>query len=76
MKIVKGLYDSKIEKSRACGYCHFHHCYLTVKQLRAHQCLQKQCNALQKYEEHEWWKQRNLLKQRKKANKQINKLLI
>lgn len=76
MKIVKGLYDSKFKKSHACGYCHFHHCYLTVKQLKAHQCLQKQCNALQKYENHEWWKQRTLLKQRKKANKQINKLLI
>ena len=50
MKIVKGLYDSKFEKSHACGYCHFHHCYLTVKQLKAHQCLQKQCNAV-----HQWF---------------------
>ena len=76
MNDVRGLYGAQIQKCRACGYCHYHKKYLTVKMVKAHQCLQKQCNALQKYEEHEWWKQRNLLKQRKKANKQINELLI
>jgi hypothetical protein len=72
---VKGLYGAQFEKSRACGYCHYHKKHLTVKMVKAHQCLSKQCDALQKYE-HEWWHQRDLMKQRKKANKQINDLLV
>lgn len=75
MREVKGLYGAQFKKERACGYCHYHHKYLTVKMVKAHECLQKQCDALQKYD-HEWWRQRDLKKQRKKANKQINGLLI
>lgn len=73
---VKGLYGAQIDKCRACGFCHYHKKALTVKMVKAHKCLQKQCNALQKNEQHEWWRQRSLQKQRKKANKQINNLLI
>ena len=76
MKLVNGLYGARFEKSRAVGFCHHHKCHLTSRQVKAHECLQKQCNALQKYEDHEWWRQRELHKQRKKANKQINDLLI
>lgn len=76
MSEVKGLYGAEFEKNRACGYCRLHRKYLTVKMVKAHKCLQKQCSALHKHEEHEWWKQRSLQKQRKKANKQINDLLI
>lgn len=72
---VKGLYGAQFDKCRACGFCHYHKKALTVKMVKAHKCLSKQCNALQKYE-HEWWRQRDLMKQRKKANKHINELLI
>ena len=76
MKIVSGLYDSKIDKSRACGYCRHHKCCLTVKQLKAHECLSKNCYYLVKYEEHNWWKQRAAKKNKKKEKKQIDSLLI
>lgn len=73
---VNGLYGAQFEKERACGFCHYHKKSLTVKMVKAHKCLQKQCSALQKNENHEWWHQRELQKKRKKANKQINDLLI
>lgn len=58
-----------------CAYCKKHNCSLTWKQVKTRECLRKQCWYLKKYD-HEVWKQRDLIKQRKKANKQINKLLI
>ena len=58
-----------------CAYCKKHNCALTWKQIKTRECLKKQCWYLKKYD-HEVWKQRDLMKQRKKANKQINKLII
>lgn len=70
MEMVQGLYGSEFDRSRACGYCHKHHKYLTVKSLRQHECLQKQCTRLQKYEEHNWWQQRENTKNKRKARKE------
>lgn len=73
---VSGLYDSHIDKERACGYCYYHKCHLTVRQLKSHKCLQKNCNRLERYEDHQWWKQRERAKAKKKLNKEITKLLV
>lgn len=73
---VNGLYNSHLDKSKACGYCYYHKCALSVKQLKAHKCLQKNCDRLKKYESHEWWKQRERAKAKRKANKEINNLLF
>lgn len=73
VNVVNGLYGAQFEKCKACGYCHHHKKYLTVKMVKAHECLSKQCNALQKYEHHEWWHQRELQKQRKKQKRQAIK---
>lgn len=67
--LVQGLYGSQIEQCKACGYCKRHHCYLTVKMLKQHECLNKQCTHLVKNEEHKWWKQRELTKAKRKARK-------
>lgn len=72
VKLVKGLYGSVFDKNRACAYCVHHHCYLTVKQVRQHECLQKQCWHLKKNENHDWWRQREVMKQKRKARKGIN----
>lgn len=56
-------------KNRACAYCVHHHCYLTVKQVRQHECLQKKCWHLHKNENHDWWRQREVIKQKRKARK-------
>ena len=70
MQIVKGLYGREFDRSRSCGYCHLHHKYLTVKQLRQHDCLGKQCFHLEKHEEHDWWRQREVMKQKRKDRKE------
>ena len=71
MENVRGLYGSEFDKSRACAYCTHHHCYLTVKQARQHECLKKQCHYLKKNEEHDWWRQREAMKQKKKERKSV-----
>lgn len=56
------------------GYCKFHRAYVTVKQIRAKNCLGKQCHYLQKNYDHEWWAQRDRQKQKRLARKEkINK---
>lgn len=64
-----GLYGSHINRAKAVGYCRHHHAALTAKTLKAHECLKKQCNHLKKYEEHDYWRQRKEMKNRKKENK-------
>lgn len=51
------------------GYCKLHHCSMTVKQIRQKECLGKQCWHLKRNEQHSWWKQREVAKQRRKAKK-------
>lgn len=68
-ELVQGLYGSQIEQCKACGYCKRHHCYLTVKMLKQHECLNKQCMHLVKNEEHQWWQQRELVKAKRKARR-------
>lgn len=51
------------------GYCKLHHCNLTVKQIKHKECLSKQCWHLQKNEQHDWWRQREVIKQKRKAKK-------
>jgi len=51
----KVLYDTYSE--HPCGYCQYHKCGITVKQLRKKECLKKQCAHLIKNEEHDIWRQ-------------------
>lgn len=59
------------QSNNCCGYCKYHHCSMTVKQMRAKNCLQKECRHLVKNESHAYWKQREVVKQKKKAKKQM-----
>lgn len=65
---LHGLYGGHINRTKAVGYCRLHHAALTVKTLKKHECLKKNCNALKKYENHSYWTEREVLKERKKAN--------
>ena len=44
---------------------------MTVKQMKAKNCLQKQCWHLVKHEEHPYWRQRDNTKQKRKNRKQM-----
>ena len=52
------------------GYCHKHHCYMTVRQIRCRNCLGKQCWHLEKNEDHDWWRQREVTKKKRKERKE------
>jgi hypothetical protein len=43
---------------------------MTVKQMKAKGCLQKQCWHLIKNENHQYWKQREAVKQKRKDRRQ------
>lgn len=62
------LYDTRSDNVVA--YCKHHHCGMTVKQMRCKECLQKQCHYLRKNEEHQYWRQREVMKQKRKARKE------
>ena len=70
IELLPGLYGSQITKNRATGYCHFHKAALTAKTMKCHQCLKKQCNALEKYPDHDFWRQHEQKKALRKERKQ------
>ena len=55
--------------SNIAGYCKRHHVNMTVKQIKCKNCLDKQCWHLIKNEDHDWWRQREVIKQRRKDRK-------
>ena len=60
------------------GYCTHHCCSMTVKQIKTKNCLGKNCWYFRKNENHSWWKQREVMKQKRKnrkefINQQVNK---
>ena len=65
-----GLYGSQIGRNKAVGYCYYHCAALTVKTLKNHNCLGKQCGALKKYEDHDFWRQQQQRKEWRKARKE------
>lgn len=62
--------------SNLVGYCHYHNCGVTKKQLNRKECLKKNCSCFERNENHQWWGQRARAKAKKKANKQIEELLF
>jgi hypothetical protein len=68
--MLQGLYNTEISEKRVVGYCRRHHCYVSSTQLKQKECLKKQCNHLEKHE-HEFWRQRELKKIKKKENRNI-----
>ena len=69
--MLNGLYGSMISRSKAVGYCHYHKAALTVKTMKCHECLKKRCDALKKYEEHDFWRQHEQKKELRKARRQM-----
>lgn len=58
------------------AYCKLHKCSMTVKQMRCKNCLGKECWHLEKNPNHQFWRQRELTKQKRKARKDaINQLI-
>lgn len=65
--LVHGLWHSQIKNP--VGYCYKHKAAMTAKQMRLKKCLQKQCNAFKRYEEHPLWEQRERTKELRRQKK-------
>jgi hypothetical protein len=54
------------------GYCHNpeHPYAMTPRQIICKNCLGKQCGQLERNEEHQWWHQREVKKQKRKKRKE------
>lgn len=70
-EVLQGLYGSSITKNRVVGLCRYHNAALTVKTMKRHECMKKQCDAFQKCEEHDFWRQHEQKKELRKARKQV-----
>lgn len=62
--------------NNCCAYCKLHHCSMTAKQMKAKNCLQKQCWHLVKNEDHQYWKQRAATKQKRKERKDMINIYV
>lgn len=56
---VPTLGNCKMKRKNACAYCSLHNCYLSVKQMRKRDCINRDCKHLQK-EEHAFWDNQGL----------------
>lgn len=65
-KKVKALFNSSVEPQRIIGFCHFHKAGITKEQMLKKECLNKQCDALEKLNP-EYWEKREKQKELKKA---------
>lgn len=59
--------------THAVAWCHhrMHWGNMTLKMVKKHECLKKQCPFLEKFEDHPYWKQRAIKKQKKKEKKNV-----
>ena len=69
-EVLQGLYGSHIKKNKAVGLCSYHKVALTVKTMKRHECMKKQCDAFVRCEEHDFWRQHEQKKELRKARKQ------
>lgn len=74
-EFMQGLYGSQISKNKMVGYCQHHQVALTVRTMKGHECLRKQCNFFQKCETHDFWRQHKQKKEFRKARKQALAIL-
>lgn len=71
---LPGLYGSTVNKNRVVGMCRYHKTAMTVKTMKQHGCLCKhgrQCDAFQKCENHDFWRQHEQKKERRKTRRQM-----
>ena len=59
-----------VPRENAVGYCHYHKCRLSKRQMQNRKCLEKGCQRLQRFEEHPYWAQRAKRKEQRQQRKE------
>ena len=67
--MLNGLYGSLIDQRKMVGYRHYHCAAMTVKTMKKHECLKKQCHSFERHPAHDFWRQHEQKKEWRKANK-------
>ena len=67
MRQIKSLYAGHPKNPPA--FCKYHNCFLTPAEMKRHECLKKQCPNMIRFEQHDFWRQREEKKQQKKASR-------
>lgn len=69
LKMVKNIYGNELSGTPV-AYCFYkhHRGYLTVKNLKKHECLRKQCPCLKKLPS-PYWEKREAVKQKRRERK-------
>ena len=65
----KTIYGGK--PNNPVGYCCLHCGLLTVKEMKRKNCLGKQCRHLKRFEDHEYWRQRRIAKEKTLAEMKL-----
>ena len=67
-----GFMKGQTKKNRAVGFCHSskHRGFLSVKNMKRHDCIGKQCPMFEKYENAPYWQEKRRRKADKKATKE------
>ena len=65
---MKSIYAGSPKNPPAFCHSSLHPGYVTVKEMKRHNCLGKQCPLLEKYE-HEYWHMRDRAKKKKMENR-------
>ena len=58
-------------KAKCVGYCRYHKCNITAKQMKRRKCLKKQCGALARLP-HPYWESREAKRKLRKAHKTVH----
>ena len=61
MNRIEGKYYKTLNGGKSqnvCAWCGFHKVCLTTKNLKSRDCLKKNCDALVRFDDHPYWKQR------------------
>ena len=62
--------------NNCCAYCKLHRCSMTPKQMKTKNCLGKQCWHLVKNEQHQYLKQREVVKKKRKSRKYMQNMYV
>ena len=71
------MFDTTISNKLPVGYCHLqsHKGLVSKNMLDNRKCVAKQCPYLERFESHQYWIQRNQLKEKKKQKKKDERFL-
>lgn len=74
----KTIHDGLIENGEIVGYCHLykHPGYLLSKHIKSHDCLRKECPWLEKNLDSEYFKLRQLVKEKKQLADRLMNLWL